>query len=150
MWVMSNIPTSTQPVPAGDVHLQIDDEPAEFRQFVVYATSDAVDLNGSPIHEIPVELAEDTEDGKALAQALVAAADIYTAADGWLIEYRDAAVVPTDDLRLLAERLAADHWDEYIGVECQTCADAGIVETCGDVDGVCVIMKGDCPDCGTL
>jgi hypothetical protein len=145
---MKSIPTSTQPALIGDEHLQIDDEPADFRQFVIFATSESVGLDGAPLQEIPVELIEDDADGGALARALVATAETYTAADGWLIEYRDAAGVSTDDMRRLAERLG-DEWDEYIGVECQRCADSRVVESCDNVDGVCVTLMGDCPECGT-
>lgn len=133
----------------GKALLPIDDEPVEFRQFVVYATSESVGIDGAPLQQIPVDLVEDDEDGGALARALVATAEQYTAADGWLIEYRDAAGVSSDDMRRLIERLAADHWDEYIGVSCQQCADSRVVETCGDVDGVCITMQGDCPGCST-
>ncbi|HZH91046.1 MAG TPA: hypothetical protein VEX70_10575 [Pyrinomonadaceae bacterium] len=145
---MSNIPTRTQ-LNLNAAQLDIDDEPVEFRQFIIFATSESVGIDGAPLQQIPVELVEDDEDGGALARALVAAAEQYTAADGWLIEYRNAAGVSSDDCRRLVVRLAAEHWDEYIGVDCQLCADTQVVEVCGDVEGACVTLKGDCPQCGT-
>jgi len=138
---------STEINPTPNTLLSIDDEPAELRQFVIYAASVIVTPSGTPVQEIPLDLIEDDEDGGAVARAMVAASELYTADDGWLIERRDAATVPTDDMRRLAERLG-DEWDEYIGVDCQLCGDTGFVETCGDVDGACVTMQGDCPDCG--
>jgi len=142
---MSNIPTSTQPNLSSG-WIDINDQPVEFRQFVIFASSMAVDLNGKPLQEIPLDIVEENSDE--MARMMVYASETYTADDGWIIEYRDAQGVSFGDMMRLTERLA-EHWDEYIGVSCQLCADSHVVETCGDVDGVCITMQGDCPHCGT-
>lgn len=141
---MSNIPTSTQPNPSSG-WVDINDQPVAFRQFVVFASSQAVGLDGAPLQQIPIDIVEDNADE--LARIMVAASENYTADDGWVIEYQDAESVPSVLLVQLTERLA-EHWDEFIGVACQMCGDAGVVETCGDVDGECIAMQGDCPQCG--
>ena len=129
--------------------LSTDDEPVIFRQFVIYASSQAVDVNGHPLQEIPLDLVDDDEDGGAVARAMIEASETFTADDGWLIERRDAEIVPASDMALLVERLAReDEWDEYIGVDCQRCGDTGVVDACEAVDGKCVAVKGDCPNCG--
>jgi hypothetical protein len=144
---MQNIPARTK-LNLTAAQLSIDDEPAEFRQFVIFASSQSVGLDGAPLQQLPLDLVEDDDDGTALARALVAASENYTAEDGWLIEYRDAADVSYGDMQLLAARLG-DEWDTYIGVDCQSCGDTGVVEACGDVDGVCITIQGDCPGCST-
>lgn len=140
---------STEINPTPNALLSIDDEPAETRQFVIYASSQTVDLNGRPLQEIPLDIIEDDADSGAVARAMIEASETFTADGGWVIERRDAESVPASDMALLVERLAGlDDWDEFIGADCQTCGDAGVVDACEVVDGVCVAIKGDCPNCG--
>ena len=148
---MLNIPTSAKPHLTDDAQLWIDDEPDEMRQFVIYANSQRVGPHGIVIQSIPLDLVEDDADGGAVARAMIAASEIYTADDGWTIERVDAEHVPTGDMALLVERLAKlDDWDEFIGLPagvCASCGGSGVQEACGDVDSQCITMQGDCERC---
>lgn len=148
---MSNIPTSTKANLCDDALLYIDDEPDEVRQFVIYANSQRVGPHGIVLQSIPLDLVEDDEDGGAVARAMIAASHVYTADDGWTIERVDAERVPTGDMELLVERLAKlDDWDEFTGLPagvCAGCGGSGVQEACGDVDGQCMTMQGDCERC---
>ncbi|MBC7932033.1 MAG: hypothetical protein H7Z38_15860 [Rubrivivax sp.] len=136
---------------AGASGFVLEDTETELRLVVLYASSQAVDMNGRPMQEIPLDLIELDSDGRALARAMVEASEIYTDEDGWLLEYRDADAMPSSDMALLVERLGESVvWDEFIGLPegcCHACGGAGFVAMdCCD-DGVKYELRGDCEGC---
>lgn len=97
---------STQTIIRGDATAFLIDDDREIKLFVIYASSQKVGIDGLPIQQIPLDLVEDDADGGAVARAMIKAGDLYTDANGWIIEHVDADVVPADDIARLAKHLA--------------------------------------------
>lgn len=128
----------------------------KIKLYVIYASSQAVDYMGMPLEQIPIDFIEDDASGHGVARAMVAASEIYTAADGWSIERVDADAVSDEDMARLGRRLSENYvWDEYIGLPdgvCPACGGTGYLtrdEFVIDSDGQCEIyeMRGDCAAC---
>jgi hypothetical protein len=125
--VMEYIPMSTHPA------LLIEEDASEFKLYVLFA-------DGRPV--------EMTESEDVVHCALALADEM----PGSIIEWQSADGVSSSDMAELALALggAPAAWPEFVGdVECGTCGDTGVQEVCNDVDGECVRMQGDCPQCGT-
>lgn len=153
---------STQlPTPNPITFLAIDEVPpatSTAKKFVVYATSEAVDSEGSPIRKIPLCLVDDEN----LIEAMVSAGGIYT--DEWIIEYTDAAGVSERDLAVLKIGIpegapwnvfmpappTGTEWDEFIclpeGV-CTACGGTGYVSMSCCAGGEKYVQYGDCDAC---
>lgn len=126
----------------------------KIKQFMVYASSETVSMDGTPLQEIPLFLVEDSDDGSVLARAMVKASNEFTAIDGWIIEYRDAETVPDEDFIKLCIRLntkAEDEWAEFVDLPdgtCDKCGGTGYVTMCVCADdGTRFELFGDCDAC---
>ncbi len=126
----------------------------KIKQFVVYASSETVSMDGTPLQEIPLFLIEDSDDRSVLARAMVDASNEFPACDGWIIEYRDAETVPDEDFIKLCVRLntqAENEWAEFIDLPdgtCSACGGTGYVTMCICAhDGTQFEMHGDCDAC---
>ncbi len=137
--------------------LSISEVPAP-RTFVVYASSESVSIDGTPLQQIPLFLVEDKDTD--LTDALVAGGALYTNDDGWVIEYTDAATAPESDLAILAVGMplgakwnifmpppTSDEWDEFIDLPagtCKLCGGTGTIsmECCNG--GTPYTVMGDC------
>lgn len=129
----------------------IDEHAQKIRRYVIYASSQIIGIDGAPIHQIPIDLVKD--DGTAIARAMIKAAETYTDADGWLIEYIDAKAVPAEDMARLAKRFSHvdEGWDEFISLPenvCTECGGTGFL-TMIMCDGHCepYELRGDCGGC---
>ncbi len=124
--IMEYIPTSTNPA------LLLEEDAYELKLYVLFA-------DGRPV--------EMTESEDVVRCALALADEL----PGSIIEWQPADGVSSSDMAALARALeGAPAWPEFTGdVECDTCGDTGVQEVCNDVDGECVRIQGDCPQCGT-
>lgn len=145
---------STQLTNTNEAQIHIDDEYSDIKQFVIFAESQTVGIDGIPILEIPLDLVDDDPTAKCLVRAMIEASETYTDADGWAITYKDAATVGDDDMRRLCERLQLvgieDEWAEFVGLPdgvCIACGGAGylVMDMCAD--GVKYELRGDCEGC---
>ncbi|MCP9494057.1 MAG: hypothetical protein MSG64_06320 [Pyrinomonadaceae bacterium MAG19_C2-C3] len=131
------------------------------KKFVVYATTEAVDIDGVPLKKIPLCLVEDVDTN--LTDALIAGGNIYHA-DDWFIEYEDARGVSERDLAILKIGMPegsawnifmptpppATEWAEFIclpeGV-CTACGGLGYLTMDCCAGGEKYELHGDCDAC---